>query len=194
MQLQMFYYILKLNKKEEKMTKSYKTVEGMFEAIESRRKKYRKKHPVLDRLQTLWYRTKDIPRDIVRKIIRGIQRGYNGWANEDTWGLCNYLSTVIHQSVHHLKENIHGMPLDLTEGQWIDILNEITYAFELTKRISNDDLYLIRDPKKREKWQKTLDELNKKYKENCRCMTPKEIRAYEKGWKLFKKYFFNLWD
>ena len=60
--------------------------------------------------------------------------------------------------------------------------------------MTKDELYLIKDKKQRVKWQKSLDEINKKHGNRDRCMTDKEIREYEEGWKLFKEYFYNLWD
>ena len=101
---------------------------------------------------------------------------------------------MISKSVYHLKKRSYGYPSDLTEGQWVDILNEIRDTFDTAKRIGNGTLYLIEDKKKRNKWQIDLDDLNKKYKEYDRCMSDEEIKQYERGWRLFRKYFFSLWD
>jgi len=180
------------------MGKGYKSVGAMLRAMKRERNKYRKEHPILDVLQTFYYRVicrlidffKD---DFYRLPKRFIQRGIRGYSNEDTWGLSEYLARVIAESVRHLKENNHGMPNNLTEGQWIDILNKIINTFEIAERLG-DDLYLLRDPKMREKFQKTLDEGNKKFNQNERCLSPKEIRAYDEGWTLFKTHFNSLWD
>jgi len=142
----------------------------------------------------LFYRIIESPRNTRRAIVRFFQRAIRGWADEDTWGLCYYLSDVISKSVYHLKKEGMSMPNEVTEGQWVDILNEIRDTFDIAKRIINDDLYLIEDEDKRKKWQKTLDKINKKHKTNNRCMSDEEIIRYERGWRLFKKYFFDLWD
>ena len=142
----------------------------------------------------LFFRTIESPRNTRRAIVRFFQRAIRGWADEDTWGLCDYLADVIAQTVNHLKNTQHGMPADLTEGQWADTLNKIRDTFEIAKRITDDDLYLIENKKDREKWEEILKKLNKKHKTNQRCMSDNEINEYREGWKLFQKYFFNLWD
>ena len=180
-----------MSKKRE--SKSYKSIDKW----ENERKVWIKKHPVYYRIERIYYAIVRFFESIIetpRRIKWFIQRGKRGWANSDTWGFSYYLTKVISEGVHHLKENIHGMPCDLTEGQWIDILNKITYTFESAERMSDSELYLIKDKKQREKWQKFLVGHNKKFKSHNRCMTNKEIREYEEGWKLFKEYFFNLWD
>lgn len=156
--------------------------------------KWTKKHPILSWIYPKIYRFPDLPREIKLSTVSFIQRGKRGWSNRDTWGLCNYLATIITQSIKHLKKNINGRPCGLTEGQWIDILNMIIDTFDTVTMIMDDKLYLIKDDKKRREWNKHLQELNKTFKNNARCMTDKEIKNYEKGWKLFKEYFFNLWD
>jgi len=183
---------LKKGLKEAKKGKVTKV--GSIEKLETKWKRERKKHPVYCFLRDLYYRVYRFVERIPLDVKTFIQRGKRGWANRDTWSFDYYLTKVISEAVYHLKENTNGMPNDLTEGQWIDILNKIIYTFELAKRMSEDELYLIKDKKVRDKWQKTLDELNKKHKSRDRCMTNKEIREYEEGWKLFKEYFFELWD
>jgi len=165
-------------------------VDKMFEEFEEERRE----HPVYYFFHAIYWRTYHFADSIPLRIRTFIQRGKRGWANSDTWGFDYYLSKVISEGVYNLKEHIHGMPNNLTEGQWIDILNKIIYTFELAHRMTKDELYLIENKKQRKKWQKTLDEINKKHKSRDRCMTSKEIREYEEGWKLFKEYFFNLWD
>lgn len=142
----------------------------------------------------LFYRIIESPRNTRRAVVSFFQRAIRGWADEDTWGLCDYLADVIAQSVYHLKKTSHGMPADLTEGQWVDILNKIRDTFEIAKRITDDDLYLIENIPDRERWEEILKKLNKKHGINQRCMSEKEIHEYKEGWKLFQKYFFNLWD
>ncbi len=141
-----------------------------------------------------FWRLVRLPRNTRRAIVRFVQRGIRGWANEDTWGLNYYLADVISKSVYHLKKHNYGYPNELTEGKWIDILNEIRDTFDTAKRIADGTLYLIEDSKKRKEWQIVLDKINIKYKNNDRCMTDNQIKEYKNGWKLFKKYFFNLWD
>ena len=174
-----------------KEAKKIDSVDKMFADINRKRKA----HPVYYFFQGLYYRIYRFIERIPLNVKTFVQRGKRGWANSDTWGFDYYLAKVIYEGVRHLKENINGMPNNLTEGQWIDILNKITDAFGFAHRMTKNELYLIKNKRKRKEWQKDLDEINKKYKSlNSRCMTNKEIKAYEEGWKLFKEYFFDLWD
>jgi len=127
-------------------------------------------------------------------IRRFIQRGKRGYANCDTWNFCYYLSDVIGKGTRHLKRQLNGHPDSLTEGQWVDTLNSIANTFDIARNIINGDLYLIEDEDDRKKWAKNLKKINKKYKDNARCMTDTEIREFNRGWRLFKEYFFSLWD
>lgn len=160
--------------------------------------KWEKIHPVLTKLKRFWwwikYGIKNKLEDIPLNIKSFIQRGKRGWSNRDTWSLDYYLSNTISKTVRHLKEHVHGVPIGLTKGKWVDILNTIAEAFDFARRCSDGDLYLIRNKRKRKQWQKHLDEINKAYNNNHRCMNDKEIKAYDVGWKNFQHYFFNLWD
>ena len=163
-----------------------------------RLKNWEKNHPILTKFKRLrwWLRyiIKNKLEDIPLNIKSFIQRGKRGWSNRDVWGLDYYLANTITKTIYNLKENTCGFPIGLTEGKWVDILNTIKDTFYYAKEISNGQLYLIRSERKRKHWQKHLDKINKKH--NCydRCMTDKEIKAYDAGWELFKKYFFSLWD
>ncbi len=174
----------------------YKNIQKAFKEED----KWRKTHPFLTKLKDIWWwirygivnKIKSIPLEI-RSFI---QRGNRGWSNRDVWGLDYYLAKTIEKSIICLKENKNGFPNDLTEGKWIDILNTISDTFYFAKECSKGDLYLIRDIKKRKKWQKSLDETDKEinYNSYIRCMNNAEIKTYDLGWKNFRKYFFNLWD
>lgn len=175
--------------KESKVIK-VNNIDNIFKKLEEKKKK----HPVYYFFHDIYWRVYHFIDDIPLRIGTFVQRGKRGWAMSDTWEFSYYLSKVISEGIYHLKENSYGCPVGLTEGKWIDILNSIKYTFDLAKRITDGDLHLIKDKKQRKKWQKNLNELNKKYKCYDRCMTEEEIKDYEKGWKLFKAHFFSLWD
>jgi len=136
----------KMNKVEKSIKRGIKDIEEgrlipaetVFKEWEEERK-WEKKHPILTKFKRIWwwlrYGIRNKIEEIPLRVRTFIQRGKRGWANSDTWGFDYYLTKVISEGVHHLKENIHGMPCDLTEGQWVDILNKITNTFELAERI-----------------------------------------------------------
>jgi len=98
------------------------------------------------------------------------QRARYGFAHEDIWDLDRYLSSVISKSVGELKRRTHSYPNEkgMTFNKWKKILLEIERGFST--------------------WEK-LDDL---------ATTSKEIkkleRQFQKGAKLFIKYYFALWD
>ena len=126
------------------------------------------------------------------------QRGKRGWSSKDTWSFSGYLSEVIYKGLSHLKKNMHGHPCDLTEGQWIDILNKIINTFETAQEISDGNVWYIPTKQWDEKNYKKICELtkeqNKNYEQNVRVLSKHQSKEFEEGFKLFEKYFFSLWD
>jgi len=156
-----------------------------------KRKKWEKDHPVLYKLERIYYtiiRFFDKIADIPNQIKWFIQRGKRGWADCDTWGFADYLSEVIRDGLLHLKRINHSYPNELTEGKWIDIMNEIIYTFEVAHDIAYNDVIYI--PSK--EWsQEKYDEYKKA---GLYPLRKENVLRYEKGWTLFQKYFFSLWD
>lgn len=149
---------------------------------------------------TLWwflrYKIKGFfAHDITYKIRRFWQRGVRGWANSDCWSLDYSLAKVITDTVKYLRDNSHGYPTGLTPAKWRAILDKIIYTFEISQKISEDNLYLIEDNKERQKWQKTLKNIKRKHGPNgSRCMSIREIKKYNEGWENFREFYHNLWD
>ncbi len=78
------------------------------------------------------------------------QRGRRGWAENDTWGLKDYLAKVIYESLEFLANNNSGHPCDYTQESWEEKLKEISKAFK--------DYYEYED-----NWMKRHDELEEQY-------------------------------
>ena len=91
-----------------------------------------------------------------------------------------------------MKKNIHGHPGDVTMDEWHDILDKIARAFELEYEILDSVLYDCPDKKSEDVMRKIMadsDSFN-----GCRIMTQEEKDLRDEGWRLFKQYFYNLWD
>jgi len=144
--------------------KVYKSVKDMFKE----EKKWEKEHLVLAKLQKIYY---VIYRFFIKigdfflyDIKAFVQRGRRGYADRDVWGFDYYLSTVISKGIDKLIKDVHGYPCDL---------------------------------KNIEEWESILRKIRKVFKLaliDTRNFTKKEEKEYDEGWKLFKKYFNNLWD
>ncbi len=133
--------------------------------------------------EKIWWpveRKIDYIKNIPSEIKYFIQRGKNGYAENDVWSLDSYLSRVISQSIRDLAKISHGYPDNPFSknqgfknfGEWKKTLNKIVDGFEAGIRLREEFFELS----KRHHLRKKLEHKNKK------------------GWKLFQKYFMNLWD
>ena len=169
-----------------KKLKTYRNVEYLFKEL----KEERKKRPVYYFFHDIYYRIYHYIDGIPLKIKTFIQRGRKGWANSDTWGFDYYLSEVIAEGVKHLKKIGHH---DIKE------INKIIYTFETAKKICEGEL-IYQLPSEDFSWAKykrmkrTCANIRKKYKIKYRPMTKRESIKFEKGFDVFKKEFFRLWD
>jgi len=135
------------------------------------------------------------------KIKSFFQRGWKGWANEDTWAFDGYLAKVISEGCKHLKIYQQGIPGEiyekyrndlfltqeeaenLAQKEWIKILDKIILAFDLIRQIQYDG--------NREFY---LPNLSQELKTKCNCLTKEEDDAMKEGMNLFRDWFFALWD
>jgi hypothetical protein len=107
----------------------------------------------------------------------------------DTWSMDSTLAMIIHPMLVQLKETTHGYPSELTEERWNEILDEMIWAFEQKNRDHWEDDYYgpyTESEDKRElfgRFEWIDDEGRQKHQER---MT--------NGFKLFGKYYENLWD
>lgn len=153
-------------------------------------KEEEKKHLILTTISRSYYRIKRFFDELPLNIRTFIQRGRRGWGVSDVWSFDYYLAKTISEGLKHLKKIHHGYPCELTEGQWIDILNEMIWTFEIALKVSELEIVIPYDKESRQKLQKLEKEVNPSY----RILTKKEELKYKKGFELFKKYFHNLWD
>jgi len=175
-------------------------------------KVWEEKHPILDFFQSFYYeigRKLEIPGEVYRNIRWFIQRGKRGYSDYDIWGFDYYLIKVISKGIKELQRQVHGVPGNIAEKfkdkndpdgidnamkEWKRILGEIAWTFESAHKVNENDWILINNEKQRNKLTKFYDELNKSQDYFCYIMTKEECKRYREGWKLFQKYFFNLWD
>jgi len=99
------------------------------------------------------------------KIKSFFQRGWRGWADEDTWDLDYYLAMVISQSIKHLKKYYNGAEPTKKE------LDIIIKGFESNLKMQERNFC--------PKGEKSYLILKLKF---------------HKGMELFKQYFNHLWD
>ena len=94
--------------------------------------------------------------------------------NYDTWSMDDTLAPIILPMLVQLKETTHGHPADLTEQEWDEILDKMIWAFE---------------QKCRDDWMEDYD-----YNKWDREASKAHQERMSNGFRLFGKYYENLWD
>ena len=111
----------------------------------------------------------------------------------DTWSMDHTLAHVIHPMLVQLKATNHGYPSGLTEKKWDNIMDEMIWAFEQKLRDNwEGDYYEYRELGMEEDKGDNLFGLKLVWED------PEGSAAHQKrmtaGFKLFGKYYENLWD
>jgi hypothetical protein len=110
------------------------------------------------------------------KIKNFIQRGIRGYSDEDLWSFDLYLAKVISTGLIQFQKENHGMPIEI------------------------HNKYKNNDKKASQEWTKIIDkmigsfEIHIKLLDEPQILKGKEKQSYEEGFKLFIKYFGDLWD
>jgi hypothetical protein len=148
-----------------------------------------RKRTLLDEIQYYCYYAPLNYLDMLpRRIYWFFQRGFRGYADNDTWDFDLYLAKIITGGLKQLKKYHHGCPSDiyakykdrkdLTQHQkdrlavkeWKTNMDIMIRGFEIVPKLF--DMKVLK---------------NKTMKEGY-------FYEFERGLDVFKKYYFNLWD
>ena len=107
----------------------------------------------------------------------------------DTWSMDHTLAHIILPMLKQLKETKHGHPANLEEQEWDDIMDEMIWAFEQKCRDHwEDDYYGDYDE----------DQKNGPMVGSFEWIDHEGLKTHQErmtnGFRLFGKYFENLWD
>ena len=153
-------------------------------------------------------------KDFFRDIKWRYQRAKRGYADIDVWDIDYWFMNIIPKMLTQLRDTTHGAPVLTAEGAtnenyfeiWKGILNKMIYlANEMNEDTCHwknefEEAYFeslhnwdIFDESKRPTLS-TDDAIGKKYYEE-----EKRIMKYREGcknkfFKMFSKYFYDLWD
>jgi len=156
----------------------------------------------ISRFCTKWFRDKP------KEFKWFIQRGKRGYSDCDVWGFHHHMSTVILGGLKELRENLHGFPPEITFEEWKRILDEMIYTFQTLKDVDDEKTAMF-DSQEYDEQRKWYDDMIKdtdvfstwtdyddpkfpKYPKHV--MSLEDCQRYDKGWKYFKEYYFQLWD
>ena len=105
----------------------------------------------------------------------------------DTWSMDHTLAHIVLPMLVQLKATQHGHPADLTEQEWDEILDKMIWAFEQKCRDDwEGDFYGYEDDATERFGLKLLWDDHEGSKAHQERMT--------NGFRLFGKYYENLWD
>lgn len=113
------------------------------------------------------------PADLYREVKWFIQRGRRGYSDRDTWGMDDYLLSVVPPMIHSIRSHRMGHPIGLTDAKWEEILRLIEEGFIAKKEVHDCMCTSVKD------WPAFAKEREEKFKVAMR---------------YFGKYFSNLWD
>jgi len=117
-----------------------------------------------------WYLTHpwEIFQQLWQEIFVMFERGIYGFARRDTWNLGNHYINVMVESLKYFKPIVRGYPVDLTEKQWDEILEQLAIELEFYTTEEFFDMY------------------GDAYLE--------QMKKFKKTWNLLGKHMFQLWD
>lgn len=147
-----------------------------------------------------WYSPKNI-KIFFRNIKFAYQRVVRGYSDWDVWDLNTTLLIYLPETLRYLANNTHSYPMEMTEEEWKQKLNQIADGFEHADEANN---YY-----KNEYWDLYLKELNQKpgardieaferYKklrvEKDKINAQLRQADFEEAWAQLGSIFFDLWD
>ena len=107
----------------------------------------------------------------------------------DTWSMDCTLAMIIHPMLVQLKATQHGHPSNLTEQEWDQILDEMIWAFEQKCRDHWEDAYY---------GDYVEDQKNGSMVGSFKWIDHEGLKTHQErmsnGFRLFGKYYENLWD
>jgi hypothetical protein len=188
----------KINIKEKEKASRWENLQEEWKKEEE----FKKNHKVLGFLMDSWvflrYRLPRIIRNSPKEVKWGWQRARRGYSDADAWSLDWYLIKILPPMLKKLRDDNYGCPSTLCgkgvdDGmkQWKKILDNILYTFDTAAKVLDDEVILFNS--------RTYDRQKMEYERvklswKPKVLTKREVKKYEKGWRLFQKYFFSLWD
>lgn len=159
-------------KKKEDEDKTYETLEELFSDMEKHKPRWYK---------FAYYKTKRVIEDSLAEIKFAWQRVFRGWDDRAEWSLDHYLAKLIPEVLH--------MMLKINRGYPVSLYPEGTNFENVPKEV---------DDACKKKWKEILIKIIEGFEEyresECLLSSDNELKKFNEGFDLFKKYYQNLWD
>lgn len=133
-----------------------------------------------DKITTLFWRAKRWVKDAYWEVRYGFQRMFKGYDSVDIFETYYKFTDRYSKILTRLRKRHVGYPYCLSEEEWDDILDEMVYHLHYMVEDNVVDELKKDVPKEWSPSQKDVDEIMEKHKDEF--------------FKLFSKYFYDLWD
>lgn len=131
---------------------------------------------------TLWGNVKEL-KYLPHAIKYRFQRAFRGWADCDTWDMDFWFIEVVKPMLQHLRDTNMGHPVNLTEEAWNVILDRMVFLLTgMDEETCSQQNTLWEGEDKDKAIEREMDIW--KYRDACK----------DEFFRLFSKYFYNLWD
>lgn len=133
-----------------------------------------------DKITIPFYRGRQIISDTYYRIRRGFQRMFKGYDDYDVFELFSGFISRYNKILTDYRKTHYGYPADLTEEKWDAIIDEMLHHLKFMDETYVEDSLCEGMP---EHWlpdNMMVYEIMKRHKDEF--------------FKLFSKYFYNLWD
>ena len=128
---------------------------------------------------TLWDNIKYLPRTIKYRF----QRASRGWADCDTWNMDFWFMKVMRPMLQHLRDTHTSHPGNLTEEAWNVVLDRMIFLLnEMDENTCSQQNVFWKGKDKDRALEREMDIC--KYRNSCK----------DEFFRLFSKYFYDLWD
>lgn len=93
-----------------------------------------------------------------------------GFDPSETWNLDQTIANFVLPRLQHFRDNVHGHPSNMTEDEWMEVLDKMIFSFEAS-------VYDYADL--------DVEDIAKQ---------KKKFKIIQEGFELFGMHFMNLWD
>lgn len=127
-----------------------------------------------------YYRARYIIKNIYWNIRYGFQRMFRGYDDIETFSISTSFIDRYYRILTMYKSGLYGCPLELSMEEWEDIINEMLYHLHYMDEDHIENELKNNVPKDWIPSYKVIGTIMNKHKDEF--------------FKLFSKYFYNLWD
>lgn len=133
-----------------------------------------------EKVEIFFRRTKCRIRDVYYKVYYAFERMFKDYDTTDIFSVHSKFVERYYKILTDYKNNLHGHPINLTQEEWDNIIDEMIRHLYYMDEENVDKELMMHMSEDCTPSCETIDEIMKKHKNEF--------------FKLFSEYFYNLWD